>query len=566
MAEYQIDPVLGNDTNDGSKINPWKTLKPANEKAVAGDVIYLRGGVYSSYIQPANSGTVNAPITYRAVEGETSVLNGYAWPIYLYKGIKYIVIDEITVDGGDRDTSLVEVFAYIDGDHNIIKNCTLTNLRTADSWWKGIYITGSYNKILNCSVSNVGHTIPDQATGIGDGIWAEGHHNLVEGNDIFNCGHNTVLLRGHHNIARGNDWHSHWYRTAEMHSPSGNNAHLVMDGNIIRDSSGMTPGPCPASGVQSDSAGGLFRRNIVIGNRGPGLAIWGMVGAGIPKGFRAIHNTFVGNDVGIESNQISENYAGEYSDIVLGNNIIVGNNNPGIRYKPSATDPADHLDVGNFKAGDPLFVDAANGDFRLQPGSPCLNAGIFLTRTREAGSGTVIPVVDASYFIDGFGIVEGDTIQLQGTDEPLIIVAIDYATNTITVDRPVSWTSGQGVALGRIDTAPNIGAFEYQEETMAIKSVPFTLEVTAAPDFFPAIAPVSLSVAKGVVAVYNITFTAQGGFTGPVSLIAKNLPTGAVGTFDKPSINVGETSRLSITTSGVAVGSYSPSIEGTANL
>lgn len=113
---------------------------------------------------------------------------------------------------------------------------------------------------------------------------------------------------------------------------------------------------------------------------------------------------------------------------------------------------------------------------------------------------------------------------------------------------------------------PDIGAYEYQEDIMAIKTVPFTLEVTAVPDFFPAIAPTSRSVAKGIVAVYNITFTAQGGFTGPVTLAAKNLPTGAVASFDKMSINLGEISVLSIATANIALGSYSPSVDATATV
>jgi hypothetical protein len=98
------------------------------------------------------------------------------------------------------------------------------------------------------------------------------------------------------------------------------------------------------------------------------------------------------------------------------------------------------------------------------------------------------------------------------------------------------------------------------------KTVLFTLVVTASPDFFPAIVPSSLSVAKGVVAVYSVSFTAQGGFTGPVTLAVLNLPAGAVATFDKTSINVTETAVLSITTAAVALGTFSLSVEGTANL
>ena len=44
------------------------------------------------------------------------------------------------------------------------------------------------------------------------------------------------------------------------------------------------------------------------------------------------------------------------------------------------------------------------------------------------------------------------------------------------------------------------------------------------------------------------------------------LPTGAVATFSKPSINVGETSTLSITTTNVAVGTFNLTLTGTADI
>jgi hypothetical protein len=114
---------------------------------------------------------------------------------------------------------------------------------------------------------------------------------------------------------------------------------------------------------------------------------------------------------------------------------------------------------------------------------------------------------------------------------------------------------------------PDIGAHESQESAMATKkTAPFSLTVTAAPDFFPGISPAELSVVKGVVAVYNVTFTGVGGFTGPITLAVLNLPTGAVASFDKPSINVSEKSVLSIATAGAALGTFALSLEGTANV
>ena len=99
-------------------------------------------------------------------------------------------------------------------------------------------------------------------------------------------------------------------------------------------------------------------------------------------------------------------------------------------------------------------------DFHLKATSPCVDAGDFLTRTTAGGEGTAIPVADAGFFTDGFGIVEGDRIQLEGTSQPVHVVEIDHEANVIRVDRPVTWAAGQGVAQPFNGARPDIGAFE----------------------------------------------------------------------------------------------------------
>ena len=86
---------------------------------------------------------------------------------------------------------------------------------------------------------------------------------------------------------------------------------------------------------------------------------------------------------------------------------------------------------------------------------------MFLTRTTSSGQGKVIPVEDANYFMDGWGIIEGDRIQLQDESRSVRVVAIDYESNLITVDQNVSWRDGAGVSLTYRGLAPDIGAHEY---------------------------------------------------------------------------------------------------------
>lgn len=114
-------------------------------------------------------------------------------------------------------------------------------------------------------------------------------------------------------------------------------------------------------------------------------------------------------------------------------------------------------DVHSIHAN-PLFVAAETGDFRLSEASPCVNRGYFLTKTSASGSGRVVGVEDARYFTDGFGLAAGDLI-LVGRSAPATIMGVDYASNSITLDKDLSWNKGDGVSYAYTGTAPDIGAY-----------------------------------------------------------------------------------------------------------
>ncbi|MCZ7645848.1 MAG: hypothetical protein M5U26_11275 [Planctomycetota bacterium] len=150
------------------------------------------------------------------------------------------------------------------------------------------------------------------------------------------------------------------------------------------------------------------------------------------------------------------------------NNIFHGNPKPYGLYKVTLEA---QIVAGNWEeAGDPLFVeeqtplDPTNPkvpDLRLRPGSPCVDKGVFLTQVASPdGSGTVFQVADAGYFTDGWNIIDGDRIQLEGSVESARVMKADYETNTLTLDRPLAWKRNQGVSLPFAGAAPDVGAYE----------------------------------------------------------------------------------------------------------
>ncbi|MGI8738432.1 MAG: calcium-binding protein [Gammaproteobacteria bacterium] len=116
--------------------------------------------------------------------------------------------------------------------------------------------------------------------------------------------------------------------------------------------------------------------------------------------------------------------------------------------------------------------------FRLQPGSPLINRGEALTSTRTAGFGTSVPVVDAGYFTDGFGVVDGDLVQI-GANAPIGVTAVDYEANTLSIGSALAWAAGDQVNLPFEGNAPDIGAFEFGEDEATCDGLTATIVGTA---------------------------------------------------------------------------------------
>ena len=106
-------------------------------------------------------------------------------------------------------------------------------------------------------------------------------------------------------------------------------------------------------------------------------------------------------------------------------------------------------------------MDIGKCGLELRSYSPLVDAGDFLTRTTSAGSGKTISVQDADYFCDGWDMIEGYLIQLEGQSVRARVLHADYDADVIIVDKSLTWSGNLGVSLAYLGLAPDIGADEY---------------------------------------------------------------------------------------------------------
>lgn len=151
------DPTMwvsttGSDANDGrSPDRPLRTLQAAANRVGPGDVVWVRGGVYSSAVAFRTSGTESAPIVYESAPGECAVLDG--------------------IGGGTYERVILENVS-----HMVLRNFVVRNSR-----YQGVFIVNSDDNVVS-------HVRSHDNVGSGFGI-LDGNRNVlryVAAHDNFN--------------------------------------------------------------------------------------------------------------------------------------------------------------------------------------------------------------------------------------------------------------------------------------------------------------------------------------------------------------------------------------------
>lgn len=382
---------LGNDatTDPFNPATPFKTIQAASNITMPGDVVNIMSGTYQQpntadanniILDIKRSGAEGAYITYQAYPGTTPILEskGKKWNTINVKA-SFIIVKNLTLIGNNPALSLSEAKAAEIDKRAGGKNWDLYSEFNTN----GISVSGATNphhvEIRGCTV----HDFPGGGIGGGDCDYITIADNIVYNNCWFGMyGTSGISIFGPKNSDNTTG-----YKIKVIRNISYNNKPQVP--YISSASSGLSDG----SGIIIDANNGTQGKVVYTGRTLVENNICYNNGAGGIHVFQAhrvdvINNTTFGNEQVLAYGNIDALYS---DDVKFINNIAYAKsggkandsyNNTNVIFDYNIYYNGAVKEAGaNSKTANPLFIDAANGNFRLQSNSPAINAGTITSIT-----------------------------------------------------------------------------------------------------------------------------------------------------------------------------------------
>lgn len=329
---YYVSPS-GNNGNSGSSTSPFLTIPYAYSKAIAGDTVIVKAGIYSDYrsgwgLHLDRSGTASAYITLRAE------VNGEA------------IIDL-------QNKSDAEHGIYLTGSYNIIQGFKIRN-----AFLGGLAIYGSYNKFISNEIYNNGVTGNLTSSYGQDGVYSDSNVNgtLYQGNYIHHNGRASINTNLDHGFYL-----------------CGDNETVI--NNIVANNASYG---LHIAGYKTVSNLKVYN-NIFAMNGRSGGTLW-----------QPVENVEIKNNIFYKNARYGlETFDSSGPGVVLENNIFYGNAvaSPKVFVYPSGSLT---ITETNSIINNPLFVNDS-GDFRVLSTSPAINAGVNLNLVTIDFFGTARP-------------------------------------------------------------------------------------------------------------------------------------------------------------------------------
>lgn len=332
---YYISPD-GNDENTGSMNYPFRTIQHGIDSIKPGETLIIRDGTYKESLDISNkTGSTSLGYILKAYDGEEVVIDlsgmdkAYA--------IRVTNSSDWTIENINLNNINQYGFSLLDSQNITIKSGSISG-----NGISGIYGTN----ITNCAVNEI--EIKSSANGtINKGIYMANSSGCT----VDKC---IIDLMGEEGI----------YFEA-------GNANSITAGIITGNSTGI---------AVADSTGCIVYNNTLYNNSNNDMAFSGAATGNIVKNniFGSVASTTTLKLASGDSINNDFNYN-------LYNKLETDNI---AEHQSTLLTIADFRNIGkeaNSVLGNPGFYDAQNGDFYLQKGSPCIEAGIKDANTPAAG-------------------------------------------------------------------------------------------------------------------------------------------------------------------------------------
>jgi len=284
------------------------------------------------------------------------------------------------IDGGDGSLLPAVSFHQGEGEDSVLRDVTVTggDNRFSDVWGGGVScmlpgVNTGTPTLKNCVITgNVSAATP------GAGVAGDARlEDCVVSNNSFLSEMWGAGLWGSPVLKRCVVSGNQAYEGAGIFLTGGSGT-LVLEDVVV---TGNVAGPSPGGGIRVARPGVVLRRCLIAGNVGVGFGGQTVVtGAGLqadPGSAPVLERCTVVDNTILFPGQFGDNFGGVGGFATLVDCIVRGNDTN--QLAPGC--PVTYSDVqggypglGNIDA-DPLFVDAVGGDYHLQAGSPCLDAG-----------------------------------------------------------------------------------------------------------------------------------------------------------------------------------------------
>ena len=370
--QFVVDPS-GNDSAAGTAAAPWKTLQHAADAVGPGDHVTVNAGNYVGFNLTA-SGTAAAPIVFEATPGVAITQRNAATPDGInLEGASYVTVENFTVNGMPR-TGIRTVgnpdnpAKFVTLRHNIMGGNQMwgiltgfvddldieENAATGSIVQHGIYVSNSGDRPIvrnNLVVGNhdSGIQINADINQGGDGIITGA---VVSGNIIFNNGTgggSAINLDGVQNSrVENNLLYNNHFSGISLYQIDG--AEPSMNNTIVNNTVDQAIDGQWAMNIQDGSTGNSLRNNIFVSSHP----------------FRGA--------IDISSNSLS-GFSSDYNAVISRFTTDGGNSVKALAQWQAATGQDAHSLVSSAAA---LFVNAANGNYRLLPSAPAVNKGTSL--------------------------------------------------------------------------------------------------------------------------------------------------------------------------------------------